>query len=107
MAATKKQVPSALLRDTLDIPKWVDSLSLAANTAESYTVPADIGYLIITGTNGFYLDVNGTAAVPGDVTDGTAAFYVPSAAEFVVSVGEVISVISTSATVVTFAGYRP
>lgn len=47
--------------------------ALAANTAESITIPADAKYVVLAGTVDFYARYGATAAVPTDTTDGTAS----------------------------------
>lgn len=59
---------------------WCDAVVLAANTAESYTLPTDasgnlariIG-ITASGSSPLYINFNATAAIPiADTTDGTA-----------------------------------
>lgn len=51
----------------------VNALSLAANVAETLTIPAGAHLVKINGTADFYLKANAVATVPGDTVDGTAA----------------------------------
>lgn len=85
-------------RDIPVLPQWVDNLALAANTAETYTVPATTGY--ITGSCGeeVFARIGGTASVPAaDVVDGTASFGLGT--EFILRVipGQQISFITVLA----------
>lgn len=51
---------------------------LAANVAESVTIPTGAKYVLFSGTANFYVKFNGTAAVPADeVADGTASILNP------------------------------
>lgn len=61
---------------------WSDSVmarALAANTAESITVPSGARIVVLTCTENFYANPVTTAAVPGDVTDGSASELNPQA----------------------------
>lgn len=92
-------------RPILIVPfsNYVLSKSLAAGVAESFTVPAGAEYVIFSATGDFYAKANGTATVPGDVTDGTASELNPTARSC--SPAGTISVISSAAVVVTAAFY--
>ena len=67
-------------------PLYIDARDLAVTTNETHTVPAGADYVgerfdlrapedyaIFSGDGDFYAKPNGAAAVPGDVTDGTAS----------------------------------
>src|SRR5688572_24757680 len=54
-------------------PLYIDARDLAASTNETHTVPAGADYVIFSGDGDFYAKPNGAAAVPSDVTDGTAS----------------------------------
>jgi hypothetical protein len=54
-------------------PTYTSSCTLAANTAESITVPAGAKKVFLNGTVDFYANFITTATIPGDVTDGTAS----------------------------------
>jgi hypothetical protein len=54
-------------------PSYVDARDLAANTNETHTVPAGAEGVYFSADGDFYAKMNGAAAVPGDVTDGTAS----------------------------------
>jgi hypothetical protein len=98
-------VPSSIYGSSVPVPRRVNALTFAAATAESWTVPADTNFVIFSGTVPFYMRIGGTAAAPGDTTDGTASFYVGSVAQFKVEEGVAISIIPTGAGVVTIACY--
>ncbi len=55
-------------------PGYIDARALAANTAESHTVPAGAKFVIFGSDGDFYARPNGAASVPGsDVTDGSGS----------------------------------
>ena len=94
-----------------DFPTWcrvpsdfVNARSLAAGVAETTTVPANAGKVFFSASGNFYALNNGSAAVPGDVTDGTASELNPAC--WSVAPGDVISLIAPVACVVTLAYYR-
>jgi hypothetical protein len=94
------------------IPTYVDSLLLAGASAETVTVPAGAGYVIITGNvvaSDLHIRRGGTAAAPtGDVADGTSSFVIPVSTpmRFQVDAGTTFSILSTPGGVVTLAWYR-
>lgn len=51
----------------------INSVSLTAGAAEAIDIPEGASFVIFSGTGDYYIRANGTAAVPGDVTDGTAS----------------------------------
>lgn len=63
-------VPAAL-----PVATWVDSRILAANVAETYTLPTGGVFIGLTADVGpLYINFNAAAAVPvADVNDGTSA----------------------------------
>lgn len=86
-------------------PNYVLSKSLAASTAESFTVPTDQNglkaeHVIFSATCDFYANTSTTATVPGDVTDGTASVLNPTG-YFLKGQVTTISVISASTCVIT------
>jgi len=103
--ATKTKAKGSIVGTTHSLPRWVDSRALGAGVAENYTIPTTIGYVIMSADNGFYFNTNGTASVPGDLSDGSASMYVPSSFEGVVDSSDVISLFAVGATVVTIACY--
>lgn len=102
---------SVVIDGNMQFPTWcrrpsdtVNARSLAANVAEDSTVPEGAAKVLFSCTGNFYAKVGtGSAAVPGDVTNGTASELNPSA--WVVAPGEVISVIAPVACVITLAYY--
>lgn len=58
---------------------YVLSKALAANVAEAFTVPAGARIVVLSGNVDFFADFTTTAAIPGDVTDGSASCLNPAA----------------------------
>ena len=94
-----------------DFPTWlmrqsknINAKVLAANVAESDTVPADAGKVFFSCTGNYYVNTRGTATIPIDTTDGSASELNPSG--YIVSAGETISVIAPAACTLTIAYYR-
>ena len=57
---------------------YVTNEVLAANTAETITVPAGANYVSFSSTGNFYVNFTTTATVPsGDITDGTGSILNP------------------------------
>lgn len=56
---------------------YVQAVALAANTAESITVPAGATKVRLTGSTNFYANPTTTATVPTDTSDGTASVLNP------------------------------
>ena len=54
-------------------PLYIDARDLAASTNETHTVPAGADFVIFSADGDFYAKPNGAAAIPGDVTDGSAS----------------------------------
>lgn len=102
-----KRLRSLIGLDVRPAPDYVLARSLAANTAESMTVPsaAGKGAICVFGysVTPVYVDTRGTAVVPGDVTDGTAPECSPAAYEL--DGGTTVSVIAPANTIVTMAVY--
>lgn len=89
------------------IPLWVNTHLLAANTAESDTIPAKANLVIISADVDIYVNCNGTAAVITDVTDGSGSELNPSSYCLnSTSTATAISVISASVGHVSLAYYR-
>ena len=96
----------------IEFPTWcrrpsdyVNARSLAAGVAEDTTVPAGAGKVLFSCTGNFYAKMGtGSAAVPGDVADGTAAELNPGG--WVVTAGDVISVIAPAICVLTLSYYK-
>jgi hypothetical protein len=96
----------------LDAPKYVDSRVLAANTAETVTIPYNAASVFFSANNDFFVCWDGgTAAVPAaDVTDGTGSELNPTVRTFPVKVSpasqSTFSIISASTCIVTMAFFR-
>jgi hypothetical protein len=60
---------------------WVDNVVLAANVAQTYTIPAWANCINLSATGNLYVTFGGaTAAIPGaNVIDGTGSIINPSA----------------------------
>ena len=84
-------------------PDYVDSVSLAAGVAKSFTVPANGHFAIFSATNDFYANYTTTATVPGDVSNGTASELNPTL-RYIKGV-TTISVIAPASAVVTITYY--
>jgi hypothetical protein len=81
--------------------------SLAANTAESMTVPGTSGeryFVSFAATGDFYADFTTTAVVPGDVTNGQAPELNPGLR--IVAGASTISVIAPAACIVNAAFFK-
>lgn len=67
------------LQDFARISPYVDSRSLAAATAETFTRPTGYTVAVVCAEVACYVRSNGTAvAAAADVVDGTASVYVPA-----------------------------
>lgn len=85
-------------------PTYVDAKSLAASTAETVTVPANAKFVVFSGNAPYYVNPHGaTAAVPGDVSNGSASELNPAGYEL--RGMATFSVISPSACILTMAFY--
>lgn len=103
MAQTLR-VPSLLFSGTTPLPRYVDSRTLGVSTNETWTVPADVNFVLLSADGGFFVRVgtgNTADDTPGDLSDGTASLYIPSSAQFEVDEGVVLNFISTAARVIT------
>lgn len=85
--------------------KWTDSVVLLAGTPQTYIVPAGGRYLVFEGNADFYANWNGiAAAVPNSTTsDGSASSMNPT--QRLVKAGDVISLISAGACILTIDVY--
>lgn len=90
----------------LAAPQYIDARVLAANTAETVTVPTGRNIVVFSGTADFYVRYNGgAAAVPAaDVTDGNGSELNPTVRS--VTPGGTFSIIAPATTVVTMAFYK-
>jgi hypothetical protein len=109
MAASRPGIINPFRQGTSEMPRLiptkVNARALAASTAEDITPPAGTRFVIFSCTAPFYVQPFGTATVPGDTTDGTAAELNPSGYEFNPNEIPTFSVISASACVITAAFY--
>lgn len=88
-------------------PEYVDAMVLAADTAESYTIPTGAKRIIFSADGNYYarFDDGGDATVPStEVVDGSSSFLNP--AQLDITGVTSISFISSSARVITLAVYN-
>lgn len=100
---------SSLLNGARHAPGYVLSKLLAASTAEAFAVPSGARYVFIQSASPTttFVKFDGTATVPGDVTDGTAAEMVQSNGSLYYLEGVTsISVISSGTPIVTATFYN-
>jgi len=84
---------------------YVDARVLAANVAESHSIPNGAKYVVFSADGNFYARFGAAAAVPAaDVTDGSASELNPEARE-IPGGTTTIGLIATAATVVTLSFY--
>lgn len=96
-----KRVPGIVASATPPFPTYCDVLTLGAASAESWTVPTDAHWAIISVIgDAVWAKANGTATVPTDVTDGTGSMLLPanSALQIGVPSGGTISFIRNAST---------
>lgn len=91
--------PGGLPTFAIPFSDSVMSRALAAGVAETITVPAGASIVVFSSNCDFYVKADGVAAVPGDVTDGSASALNPSVRD--VSAVSEISVISAEGGIVT------
>ena len=97
--ATKIGTTREVYNDTPAISLWNDAIVLGAASAESYTIPAGISWVILSPTAAIWVDPAATAVVPAaDIVDGTAPFRVGADVAYHVKVapGQVLSLIRES-----------
>ena len=83
---------------------YIDVAFLAADTAESFTVPAKAKIVLFSSTTNFYLNTRAVAVVPtGDISDGSGPEYNPIARQ--VSSGDTLSLIASTACIIMLAFY--
>lgn len=98
-------IPARYASNIRPAPSYIDARVLAANTVESHTMPANARFVLFSSTCNFYVNPNGTAAVPAaDVTDGTGSELNP-AAYYWTTPPTSLSMIAPTACVVTMAIY--
>lgn len=87
----------------LPFSDFVNSKALAAGVNEDITVPDGAYFAIFSGSVNFYAKPGGTAAVPTDITNGSASILNP----YIVAVtpGQVIGLIAAADCLVTISYY--
>lgn len=89
---------------------FIDARVLAANTAESHTIPTGAKFVRVAADVAVYVRVGGTAAVPAaDVTDGSASeLLTPNMPPMLLSLGSAtaIGLIAGATAHVTLAFYK-
>ncbi len=90
--------------DTFKFSSHVDARALGINTAETITVPTKARYVLFSSTGDFYVKKNGTAAVPADVSNGSASELNPTLRS-IADVGT-LGLISPAACVVTMSWFK-
>lgn len=102
---------SVAIDGNMQFPTWcrrpsgyVNARVLVAGVAEDTTVPAGATKVLFSSTCNFYAKVgSGSAAVPIDTVNGSAAELNPTG--WMVDEGDVISIISPTAGIVTLSYY--
>lgn len=87
----------------LPFSDYIDSRELSAGVAETFTVPSEARFVVFSCGADFYARPNGVAAVPTDLSDGSASEHNPTLRS-VIGVST-IGVISTGSAVITAAYY--
>ena len=86
-------------------PTYIDVRVLAADTAETHTIPSGAKYVLFAATANFYVAYSGDASVPAaDVTNGAGVELNPVLRK--ISGLSTISLISGSACTVTLAFFK-
>lgn len=110
MALTTRFPRAAEIFSSLAPSDHVDARSLSSGAAETLTVPDGANFVVFSCTGNFYAAYDTTAAVPGDVADGTAAELNPTIRKLVKADGSIYKTISVitpdSSAVVTAAYYK-
>lgn len=102
------EVPSSLLSSSVPVPRLVDVVYLGGAGEETWTVPADTRWVLISCNAAVYVRVAAAASIPiADVTDGTGSLYIGATAQFEVEEGSVVHFIraGAAATIVTIGRY--
>lgn len=86
-------------------PTYVNARSLAANVGEDTTVPTGAKKVLFAAACNFYAKIGGTATIPGDVTNGSAAELNPAAWHLTPNI-TTIGLIAPVACVVTVTFYQ-
>jgi hypothetical protein len=83
------------------LPNAARTVVLAANVAKDIPIPAGAKYVKFRGNLDWYLNANGTAAVPTvDVLDGSASIYRPEDVFFYIEEMQCVSVVAPATTIV-------
>jgi hypothetical protein len=105
--AITQSVPAKFYGSIIPFPLWVDDMFLGVATVESYTVPADASFCIVTCTTPVWACISGTAAVPTtEIADGSGSFYISAGTQMKFDSGDVVSFISAAASIVSIGVYR-
>ena len=99
--ATNQRVPGVVSSATPPFPTYHDVLTLATASAESWTVPTDAKWGIITVIgDAVWANSETTATVPTDVSDGTGSMLLPvnSSLQIGLPAGGAISFIRNAST---------
>ena len=91
----------------ISYPQWTDAIVLVANTAQTYTFPAEANYILFSASIGvdFYVNYTTTATVPGaSTTTGLASELNPTLRNIAGLTS--ISIISATAGKVTVSLYK-
>lgn len=90
------------------VPTYVNARSLGAGVSETDTIPTGANFVLFGANCNFYAKRGATAAVPTDVTDGTASEANPQAWYIKLSLTGItqISVIAEAACLVTLSYYQ-
>ncbi len=104
----EQRIPVEIWSNSPVMPSYVNALVLAANTAESLTIPTWADFILMSPNNALaevYVRVGATATVPAaDTTDGTSSFRGQTFMRVDARTG--ISVISPNAGILTYALYK-
>ena len=99
--AVDKRVPGVVSSSTPPFPTYCDVITLGGAGAESWTVPTDAKWVIITVIgDAVWANAATTATVPTDVSDGTGSQLLPanSSLQIGVPAGGTISFIRNAST---------
>lgn len=84
---------------------YINVRFLAADTAETETIPTGARIVLFSATGNFYLNTRAAAVIPtGDITDGSGPEYNPIVRLLVA--GETMSLIAPAACTVMMAYYK-
>jgi hypothetical protein len=103
-----QHAPNGFYNNSVQFPRFVNSIVLSAGTAASYVVPPGTRLCVITSDLPWYGCVSGAAVVPvASTTDGSSSFYVPAGMQCELEYPSTLSVIRATAasTIITIAHY--